>query len=218
MSFSRELERIRAIPRRLAPLPLAEVRAKVYRFTGTEADTPMTLWPLQEQALAEALEARGLFAPLAVGMGKTLIAALIPTVLDAHRAVILTSAGLVVQAKTMMEQYRKSFDIRKDIHWLSYGLLSSSKSSTILEKINPTLIISDEAQNLASGSSARVKRFIRYMKAHPETLFCAMSGSITKRSLRDYEHLLRLALKTRSPLPRPPAEPARSRPAARHRT
>ena len=72
VSRTRELERILTIPRRTAPLPLSAVRSKVYSFTGKPDEAPMSLWPLQEQALAEALEARGLFAPIAVGGGKCL--------------------------------------------------------------------------------------------------------------------------------------------------
>jgi hypothetical protein len=43
----------------------------------------------------------------------------------------------------------------------------------------------------------------RYMKAFPHTMFVGLSGTITKRSLRDYAHIVRWALKDDlSPLPK----------------
>ena len=49
--------------------------------------------------------------------------------------------------------------------------------------------------------SARSKRFFRYMKAHDECRFCCLSGSMAKRSIRDFGHLIELALRKDSPVP-----------------
>lgn len=197
VSNSPELARISTIPRRLEEDSYAETEALVYRPGAT-----MRLRPNQLRALSEARRAGGLFAPLAVGAGKTLVAALLPTVLAAGYTVILTNAGLVRQAAQEMLRYAAHFYIRQDIRWLSYGILSSPKQFAILERLQPKVIIADECQALASADAARAKRFNRFMKAHPETLFCAMSGTITKRSIKDYAHLVHLALGDRTPLPR----------------
>jgi hypothetical protein len=160
----------------------------------------MQLWRHQWMALIQARKANGLFAPITVGGGKTLIACLLPTVLN-KRAVILTTASLVEQGNRMLETYRQHFHIRDDLQFVSYGILSGTKHSGLLEKLKPELIIADECQNLSKADAARTKRFRRYMSAHPGTTFCAMSGSVTKRSLMDFAHLCALALGRGSPLP-----------------
>lgn len=197
---SRELERILALPRftwKDACYYAGTLESKVRR-----PEASMGLRPLQRDALHYARERRGLFAPIAVGGGKTLLAMLLPTVLDVGPTVILTTSGLVKQGKKERLKFEASFNFRDDIHWMSYGILSSPKRHSELEKLSPKLIVADEAHNLAARDSARTKRFLRYMKAHPETLFCAMSGTMLKRSIRDFAHLLHLALRDWMPLPR----------------
>lgn len=189
-----EIARIRALPRNG---DLEDVRAIVERPGAT-----MRLRADQAQALSHAKAAGGLLAPLAVGRGKTLLACLLPTVLDRAPAVILTNAGLVRQADEMMREYARHFYVSADIKWLSYGILSSPQQFAVLDQIKPRLIIADECQALANKDSARAKRFNRYLKEHPDTLFCAMSGTITRRSIKDYAHLAQLALGDRTPLPR----------------
>lgn len=54
---------------------------------------------------------------------------------------------------------------------------------------------------LAHPNAARTKRFLRYFRQNPHCRFAGMSGSITKKSLIDYAHLLELALRKNSPVP-----------------
>ena len=193
VAHSRELERIQALPR----------KDGVDLYWPPNVFRPeaiMTLWPEQIEALSNALHCSGLFAPIAVGGGKTLICALLPTVLG-RRAVILTKASLVREARKLTEEYARHFYVRADVQWLSYGVLSSSKSSELLEQLAPELIVADECHMLRNKDAARTKRFLRYMRAHPDTLFCGLSGTVTKRSLRDYAHLCGLALRDQSPVP-----------------
>jgi superfamily II DNA or RNA helicase len=79
--------------------------------------------------------------------------------------------------------------------------LSTKKGLNLLEELNPDLIICDEVHYLKAASAARTKRFLRYMRANPETKFVAMSGTVTKKSIREYWHLLKLALPVDCPLP-----------------
>jgi hypothetical protein len=71
-----------------------------------------------------------------------------------------------------------------------------------LERINPDLIVADECHCLKHRSAARTKRFLRFMKKHPECRFAGLSGTITTRSPKDFAHLIELALRKNSPLPR----------------
>ena len=160
----------------------------------------MHLWVQQVAALKQAVLCHGLFAAVSVGSGKTLICALIGEVLGC-KTVVLCPAGLVPEAERELEKYRKHFKIG-DVQWLSYGILSHPNSASILEEIGPELICADECQMLKNPKAARTRRFLSYMDKHPGTLFAALSGTITKRSLKDYGHLADLALRNRSFMPR----------------
>jgi hypothetical protein len=163
----------------------------------------MALWPIQAAALYEAYKRKGLFAPIGVGHGKTLITLLLPVVLDSKRTVLLVPPQLKEQVNREAKHlYSHDFNIPLDlITVVSYNDLSLAKTADVLEKIRPDLIIADEAHSLKRRDSSRTKRFLRYMKENPETMFCALSGTITSKSLLDYAHLIRLALGANSPLP-----------------
>ena len=182
---SLELKRILALPRR--ELPDVDLTSEFAKPGGS-----LRLRPIQSQALYEAREADGLFAPIAVGGGKTLIA---------QRAVILTKPDLKRQMIREREHfYGKHFRLTTAAV-VSYNELSSAKSAGILDEIKPDLIIADEAHCLKRKEAARTKRFRRYMKQNPGTRFCAMSGTMTSRSILEYAHLIDLALGKNSPLP-----------------
>jgi hypothetical protein len=68
------------------------------------------------------------------------------------------------------------------------------------------MIIADEVHKLRNREAACTRRVERFMIANPETVFCGLSGTITKRSVRDYWHLLYWALRHNMPLPRTEAE------------
>lgn len=197
VSRSRELERILTLPRREPPPEHREIEAMVRRQGGT-----MRLRPAQAWALHEARECRGLFAPLAVGAGKTLLAVLLPTVLELGPSCILTSAGLVRQGNALTTDYSPHFRVRRDVRWLSYGVLSSPKQFEVLERLEPKVLILDECQAVANPDSARTKRLRRYLANHPDTVVCCMSGTVTRKSIKDYAKLLEACLGERSPLPR----------------
>lgn len=197
VAHSRELDRILALP--IATITPAQVDA-MRRRVGIPG-AALTLRDDQARALCAAEAAGGLFAPMSVGSGKTLIAYLLPTVLD-RRAVVLTSAGLVAQAERERAKYAGSFLIRGDVTWCSYALLSSPRRMRLLEDLDPGLIIADECQALAHADSARTKRFRRYMRRHPSALFAALSGSVLSRSILDFADLMHRALGDYTPLPR----------------
>jgi len=190
---SLELQRILALPRRV--LPDVDLTWK-YSKSGE-----FSLRRIQSQALHEAQLADGLFAPVAVGGGKSLIAFLLPDAMEAKNPLILTKP----EVRDQMERERETF---YGLHFnlphcriVSYNELSSAKSRGILDDVEPDLIIADEAHCLKNKESARTKRFIRYMNKNPGTRFCAMSGTMTSRSLLDYAHLIEFALGKNSPIP-----------------
>ncbi len=199
VSFSRELERICALPRHLG---YSDAEREAIESVLRRPGGSMRLWPHQADALLAALDAGGLFAPLCVGAGKTLLAFLLPTVLEAARAVVLTTAALALQMKKMREMYEEHWHIRNDMVIESYARLSHAKHADILKRLQPELIVADEAHALRDPKSARTRRFKRHFREFPETKFAALSGTLCKRSLIDYAHLTELSLGEGTPLPR----------------
>lgn len=164
----------------------------------------LKFWPIQSAAIIEAAKADGLFAPIGVGWGKTLIGLALPEAFGSKRAVYLVKPDLKRQLEREAETfYGKHFNLPLDrITIVSYTELSSASTATILEQIDPDAIIADEAHCLRHKDSARTKRFLRFAKEHPSCKFAFMSGTMTTRSISDYAHLIELALRKNSPLPR----------------
>lgn len=196
MARTPEFERIKNLPRRVPPL---------FDVTPIFAKAPgFSLRPLQSAALIEASEKGGLFCPAPVGAGKALIALLLPVALDAERAVILTEAKLKrALTNAAHDFYGKYLKIPFDrFQIVSYPELSSARKAGILEEIRPDAVICDEAHCLKNIKSARTIRFLRYAKYNRERCkFAFLSGTMSRKSLRDFAHLMDLALGTGAPVP-----------------
>jgi hypothetical protein len=166
---------------------------------------------IQAAALADAHDLRGLLAPIRVGEGKTLLTFLLPMVVPGiQRPTLLLPAGLV-------EKTWREFQVLKQ-HWLchisymtramfdecviTYEKLGRDSGKDALMGRRPDMVIADEVHYLRNREAACTRRAERFMIANSETLFCGMSGSITKRSIRDYWHLAYWALREGMPLPR----------------
>lgn len=196
---SSEIRRIRVLPRR--PMDLAafpDLTEELRRPGGT-----MQLKPVQNWALHECRLANGLLGPVGTGHGKTLISLLAAVVMQSKRAVLLVPPQL--RAKTLQIDIPALYK-----HWLiptsiirviAYSELSNARCAQILEELRPDLIVADECHNLRHKTAARTKRFLRYMKEHPDCRFVGLSGTITSKSIKDYQHLAELALRKNSPLP-----------------
>lgn len=190
-------------------------------------EAPQRLRPIQARALADGFEQRGLFAPIGVGHGKFLISTLIVTLVEDSRArrgeapgrwLLLVPANLYRQTMLEIARLRRHWRLPKlwpdgPLRVETYEKLSSAKASKFLDddvpKIGqpptaylPTDIVCDEIHKLKRATSARVRRFLRYFRAHQSTHLYGMSGTITRKTLRDYWHLLHLALPKCAPLPR----------------
>lgn len=192
-----ELERVLALPY----VPLTDRSEHPAVSTLALPGATWELWEEQRAALSDAAYLGGLFAPLAVGGGKTLVAFLLPVILGASRPLILTTAAMVRESSQLMAEYRTQFRSHPALQVMSYNVLSHPKATASLETMRPDLIVLDEAQSLANREAARTGRFLRYLRSAPDTKVCVLSGSVTRRSLLDYGHLLALALHEHAPVP-----------------
>lgn len=198
-----ELDRILMIPRR-APLTSDEEAERIDLLTEylrTPGGT-MRLRPVQAQALYEAHDYGGLFGPIRVSGGKTLISLLAPLVLEAQRPMLIVPAALIEKTRTEAMKLAQHWKLPMFLHIVSYQSLGRVSGAETLEKANPDLIICDEAHKLKNKRAAVTKRVARYMHDHPETRMVILTGTISKRSLHDFAHLLLWSLKLRTPLPR----------------
>ena len=202
VKHSKDLTRVLALPRRIwdeaSAAHAAEVLTQAFKTPGGT----MRLRPLQAIALVEMGRNGGMFGPIRVGGGKTLITLLAARMFgDVERPLLLLPAAL--RQKTRKEQ------IKLREHWVlppfvrieSYQTLSRVKAAEFLTNYQPDLIIADEVHLLKNKDAACTQRVGRYMKANPRTIFVGVSGTVTKRSIKDFAHIAHWALGSRSPAP-----------------
>lgn len=204
-----DMERILSLPSvpDLSALPDGG-RALVDRWTRRLRRSPDAppLRPLQAFALDAAAKqaarggAYGVLGGIGVGHGKTLLSFLLGEVFSTQRTLLLIPSAMQAQAARDLAAWRQWYSFRVPTI-MPYSELSVAKASSFLSYHRPDLIISDECQALRHQTSARTKRVIRYMLEHPTTVFCAFSGTLTSKALKDYSHLAELALREGTPLP-----------------
>lgn len=183
----------------------ADLQAKWTR-TLERPGNDTRLRPVQAEALEVAAWAAqqdapvGMVGNIRVGGGKTLIFNLLPEVFDAKRPVLLLPPDMVEQYEEDLFFWSQRYRFRKP-RVVKYSELSRPEGTDLLRRLQPDLIMADEAQALRHPSAARTKRFLRYMHENPHVRFVPMSGTLTSSTLSDYAHLCEWALRDRSPLP-----------------
>lgn len=199
-----ELQRVLRAPRRTwSEESAAELAAELTPLLRRPGGS-MFLRPIQAQALFDAGTYGGGFFPIRVGGGKTLLSLLLAYVMGLRRPLLLIPAALKDKTKREMRELAKHWRIPFEILRIeSYEQLSTPQSKDMLFNYRPDGILTDESHRLKSPKAALTKRVAHYMKEFPTTAFAAMSGTITKRSLKDYAHVLRWCLKGNTPLPEP---------------
>lgn len=160
------------------------------------------LRPVQRVALARIKAANGGLIAAGVGHGKFLISVLAPTVLNSRRALLLVPNALIEQTHQEIKRWREVYPIIEGLRVEPYSILSSKGGRRLLLDYNPDLVVADEAHALRRRESTRTKRLIEFYRANPRARFVALSGTLTARALRDFDHLAELALRDLSPLPR----------------
>lgn len=222
---------------RIVRLPIVELptEQEIEAFCEEEVEARhfedgFRLFPTQVGAVLAYDLYGGLFAPIGVGWGKTLI-----TLMVANRAFVRREASrslLIVPSQvyhqlthTDIPWARKRVDLRvpfilmggkskqerlaisssgkKGCYVLPYSLLSAKDAHDVIQGIEPDLVILDEAHWVKNADAARTKRIMSYIQQRQPRLV-ALSGTITSKSIRDYHHLIAHALREFSPLPMDP--------------
>jgi hypothetical protein len=201
VELTSEIKRIATLPRRAwsdeAASRLAELLTEQLKSSGGT----MSLRPVQAVALYEAMECRGLFGPIRVGGGKTLLTLILPSVLEAKRPVLLLPAALVDKTWIDTKKLKEHWRLPTNLQIISYEMLGLVQSAEKLNYVQPDLIVADECHYLKNHRAGRTRRVIRYMREHPQTQFVGVSGTVMKASVKDFAHILRWSLKAGAPIP-----------------
>lgn len=196
-----ELARIRALPRRAWTDADAAQAVQALTAHLRKPGGDMILRPIQAIALLEIGLAKGGFLPIRVAGGKTLISLLAPTVLGAERPLLVVPAKLQEKTRRAWKALAYHWKIHPSIRIISYELLGRVQARELLETWRPDCIVADEAHKLKSREAGVTKRVRWYLDANPSVRYVDMSGSITKRSIKDYAHRAGWALRGSSPVP-----------------
>ncbi len=227
-SIMQEIQRIIALP--IIPEPTEEEIKIISNYYCP--DGRFDFYPEQAKAIMQYHDFGGQIAPVCVGGGKTLISVLIAndayTKFGKRRIMLMNPPNLIDQLRnTELPLYRRHMSINVPFYWIasmspkkrmlqakskrsgvyvvSYSLLSGRKGAEIIDAIEPDLIIGDEIHKIASANpSARGRRFKEAVqKFSPQIV--GLSGTITKKTPRDYHFLISHALQENCPMPRPVA-------------
>lgn len=203
VAYSSEFKRIEALPRREWNIEPALTRTT--QFLTNKLKTKhgtMKLWKIQAAALRDIIYQKGAFLPIGVGRGKALISLLAPVVLEAKRPLLIVPAQLRDQTKKyVLPDMAQHWNLHPNLRIIGYSELSLEKNADLLEEHGPDLIILDECHRLKNRKTGRTRRMLRYFSAHTETMCIAMSGTISKRSLRDFAHIAEWCLGRMCPVP-----------------
>lgn len=169
----------------------------------------------------------GLFGPIGVGRGKTLLTLLIvdrafrrgdslrsllvvpPNVLSqlvntdipsARRIVGLHVPFIAMAGKNRQGRLQAASSGKKGCYIMPTSLFSARDAEEVIVALAPDLIVLDEAHRFKNRDSARTRRLMRLIERTTPRLV-ALSGTITSKSIRDYHHLANHSLRANSPLP-----------------
>lgn len=196
---------------------------------ANQFDAGWRLFPAQANSILAYTLNNGLFCSISVGWGKTLVGLACmnaayakgiqrgmlivpPNVLNqlitTDIAFARSKVGInypihIIGGRTAGQRKAIANSGRRGLYITTYSLLSAKDAHQILMDIKPEIIILDEAHNVSKRTAARTKRLFGsdgYITHHqPEIV--AMSGTITKKSVKDFYHLIKSCLKKNCPMP-----------------
>jgi hypothetical protein len=176
----------------------AAVLTKELRRPGSTAE----LRPWQGFALAEAAAMGGALLGLGVGHGKTLLSWLLPAVLASLRSVLIIPAALREKTYADFAALQKDWPSRTPPVIVTREELSTEAGQKRLFDLDPDLIIIDECDELANPDASATKRIDRFVVAKQEAVrVVCMTGTLSRKSIMNYWHLLCWCLRDCAPVP-----------------
>jgi hypothetical protein len=187
----------------------------------------MKLKDIQAWALINNMEHDGLFAPVAIGGGKTLISLKCCADMWRHRGhertLLLAPSSVMPQTHRSVPWYAERFELygmpfqflsgksrgererlaKRNFHGcyvVPWSLLSREGAEDLLEMIDATYVFGDEIHEVKNARARRTARFFKWM-ARQKPKFGCTSGTITTKTPMEFHHLLWSALKDEAPLP-----------------
>jgi hypothetical protein len=144
---------------------------------------------------------------MGVGSGKTLAFLLVAAALEMRfpgvvaRTYHLVKAGLDnTGRKAEIVAYLRDWNVPppQTIH---FDAISPVSGKNLLETLDPLVLLVDESHHFKNPHASRTARFRRWRKANPDRIVVCGTGSITKRSIKDYCHIVPWCLPTHPPVP-----------------
>jgi len=230
MSVEQEVMRICNLPIIKDPTP-EEIKLVTDHYVFNQsAPFNKGLFPEQVKAMMEYHDHGNILCPIKVGGGKALVSVLVSndayTLFGKRKILLMNPSNLVNQLRdTELPMYRKHISINVPFYWLSkenkhkrmllaqsnragvyvvsYALLSRGEGAELMDAIKPDIIIGDEIHRIASArTSARNRRFKEIVKKYSPDLV-SLSGTLTKKSLKDYHFIAKSTLQENCFMPRP---------------
>jgi len=230
MSVEQEVMRICNLPIIKDPTPEEIELVTNHYVYDKSAPFHRGLFPEQVKAMMEYHDHGNILCPIKVGGGKALVSILVAndayTQFGKRKILLMNPSNLVNQLRdTELPMYRRHISINVPFYWLSkeskhkrmmlaqsnragvyvvsYALLSRGEGAELMDAIKPDLIIGDEIHRIASArTSARNRRFKEIVKRYSPDLVC-LSGTLTKKSPKDYHFIAVNTLQENSFTPRP---------------
>jgi hypothetical protein len=174
------------------------------------------LKPEQAVVCREVQLVGGVWCALPVGVGKSLLSWVVPTILDAKRPVIVLPSGLREELQLEWATYSRDFvPPRPPPRMISFNELDQVDGLTLLERIDPDVLMLDESHKTRRPKRAarvRIARWIAekweafYAGKGPRPHVCQWTGTPGRLSILDFSHSLIWSLGEGAPVPIPDTE------------
>lgn len=209
---------------RIAALPQAEQTAEFDRWARPKnhpqpgMNCPLLMSGEQAVMLYEGFHCKGLFASATVGAGKSLVAFLLSLIFAAGRPVVVVPSGLEDDTHEKFADYSRMWKAPRPVpQVVSFEVVSNPANPLLLcdcakcagtkdepakpGGIRPTHIFVDECDKLRNPDAAVTRRFGRYMARHSDTIYCGMTATPWRKSIKNSAPQIIWALKWGAPVP-----------------